>query len=249
MIGEIRQILKREGKAPHLDIVEKFDVFLKYWDNILKQILEESIPVGLMQLLNSHKPAKFDIIQSLYQRFETKDSTNDTSQIRTIQERFAHNIDCKQLLKSFWSKFWFQSKYNDANLNKLGKLLSDMDVDWNKPKFTLSTFFKAGWSRFECIGKSLKSLGKYQRSRVAVKIWHDIVNRRQKAWSMKPLKDMNTFDISVWLRDEHRNDFVLRASDEFGIETVIHWLFDAEIDGIKLGVFAIFFVFLFLFCQ
>ena len=233
MLGKLSQM----QYSYQFSITKMFEVFFEFWDDIVTKIYSKSISVPLMDILQRNKYKKFNNIHEIYILYRKQSVEMDSKALIEIQNKFDEYKEYLRLIKSFQSIFAFETKYNNKDLLYLEKIVSDIGSKWTYNQFTIKQLFKIDFKIFDIIRNSLEILDKYKNSKIAIQIWYDIIDNIQSSWSMKKLKDMNTFEISVWLRNQHRKKFILNENEYFNCEIIIHWIFDHEIDGIKLGMY------------
>ena len=193
-------------------VVQRFQAFIDFWEDILTSIANHTISFSLMSLLHQNEDQKFNDIHRLYDKYNPREQKQKLSMsgVFVALKEFSEVESRFQRLSSFQKVFMFDSKYLDKNLKQLNELVTEIESKRGREEFTLTHLFGYNWEQFDPIEESLKTLYRSRESTIKIRFWNDIVNTRQAKWSMKALKDMNTFDISVWLRENYRTVFVFK---------------------------------------
>ena len=215
------------------NVMKLYDRFFNFWRDTLGSVANGTVAVASMEILFENKGEKFHSISKIYHQYS---NTSEPQSVKNTQEKFYQYQDYIELLRSFDRHFMFNNEHRDENLQILANEVATLDERWSDVNFKVSDLFKIDLNRFDSIRQSLEILYQYKQSNIAIHLWTDIFESIQEKLSMQRLNEMNTFEVSVWLRNEQRKKFILDENRDFSCEEVIHWIFDAEIDGLKLGV-------------
>ena len=215
-----------------MNVIQLYRGFFDFWRGILGSVANGTVCVASMEILFENKGKKFDNISEIYYRYS---KLAEPQSVKNMQNKFCEYKNYYQLLQSFNQHFMF-SECKDKNLQSVVNVVTELEEKWSDGNFKVSDLFGIDLKRFDGIRDSLEILWHYKESKIAIHLWTDIVESIKKKWSMQQLKEKNTFELSVWLRNEYRKEFIFDERKDFGCEVIIHWIFDAEIDGLKLGL-------------
>ncbi|ETO29274.1 hypothetical protein RFI_07840, partial [Reticulomyxa filosa] len=201
--------LKNGVNTKRLKCLSILNDYQAWFVKLCSAMANKTIIVKTIDLLI--KDDNFAILQRFHDKYK------DAEQLKQLFLQFQQAKANRELLQCFFEGCLIDNKRFGEELEEMSRQDTELK-NWSG--WTLDKALKYDWKKMELHRQTLLDVDKIRYSDVALIMWKDLLKANDLKWSLRPLSELDTYQLWQWVR-AHENELTWDIPS-FDFETYVH---------------------------